>query len=102
MPRSINGRQETSVYRTGGLSQPEVWQLIRDNFEANGRNHAKARGFGPATSVFEAGLSFDADGKPHRRHANIIGWHETDKHLNKQMAIRVAQHFAFEMRPSME
>jgi hypothetical protein len=100
LPREVLGRYESSVYRTSGLSQAENWALVRLVFEGNGKNVAKARAFGPANAILCAGLAFDADGKPHPRHANIIGWSQADKHMRKQQAMNFASSFRYEERPA--
>ena len=56
--------------------------------------------YGPAKAILEAGLTFDADGKPHPRHANVIGWDPLEKHVRKQQAVNIACAFRFEMRPA--
>jgi len=98
-PREVRGRFESSVYRTSGLTLADNWALIRVVFEEGRNNTAKARAYGPADAILNAGLSFDADGQPHPRHANIVGWDSSEKHLRKQQAMNFASAFRFEERP---
>ena len=96
----INGRLETSVHRTSGLDRLGNWNLIQSTFESGGKNRAVARAYGPAKAILNAGLTFDADGKPHPRHANVIGWDPLEKHVRKQQAVNFVSAFTFEMRPA--
>lgn len=62
-----------SVYRTSALSHNEVRDLGKIHVEPI-RGPLKGYGHQQAVVVFTQGLQFDPDGKPHVRHANIIGW----------------------------
>ena len=81
MPRRKNkkkdGRLETSVCRSQALSGTQVWAICSAHFDVVAPQPAIGRGEGPASAVFDAELGFDADGKPYREHANIIGWYDS-------------------------
>lgn len=99
MPRRVEAthRLETSVYRTSGLSEGEVWEICRVWYELIGGVTAIGRGEGRARSVTEANLDFDADGKPHPRHANIIRWEDDPSKSKEQLKhfwMQAAQKFA--------
>lgn len=74
-PAAGRARYESSVYRAESASSAELWAICS----------------------IEQQLVFDADGKPHRRHANVIGWPE-DKHARKNLAREVADRMRLEMR----
>lgn len=59
----------------------------------------KARGSCLAQKVFESSLSFDADGIPHARHANVIGW-PMPKHEWKNIQQKIADAMTLEVRPN--
>jgi hypothetical protein len=47
------------------------------------------------------GLTFDPDGKPHPRHANVIGWPDpiVKKHELKNLQQKIAPSMKLELRP---
>jgi hypothetical protein len=59
----------------------------------------KARGSCLAQKVLESALSFDADGTPHARHANVIGW-PIPKHEWKNIQQKIADAMTLEVRPN--
>jgi hypothetical protein len=81
MPRRKNKekerRLETSVCRSHALSEPQVWAICSEHFDAFAPMPAIGRGVGPAQVVFDVNLGFDADGKPYPEHANIVGWYDS-------------------------
>lgn len=90
-------RQETSVYRASGVTSAGLWAICAEHVD----NHAtqmKARGTAEAVAFLEKNLSFDADGNPHPRHANVIGWPE-EKHARKNLAREIADRMTLEVRP---
>lgn len=106
MPRRFEARLETSVYRTTELSDVELWQICETYYEKLANLTAKGRGDGSAQSVLDAGLSFDPNGVPHPRHADIVGWHEATNMEDKEMkhhwmnaARKFAGEFSFKARP---
>jgi hypothetical protein len=106
MPRRFESRLETSVYRTGKLAEPEVWSICKTYYEDLAQLTAKGRGDGSAQGVLNAGLSFDPNGRPHPRHADIIGWHDIPdtpdnslKHHWMSAARKFAADFVFKPRP---
>ncbi len=44
--------------------------------------------YGPAKAILDAGLTFDADGKPQPRRANVIGWNPAHLPMQKLPKIR--------------
>lgn len=105
-PNSKTGRLETSVCRSRGLSDAQVWQICALYFDPPAPKPAIGRGVGPAKSVFNVGLQFDADGKPYPEHANIIGWRDAAdiprdelKHFWMDQAQRIASQFSYDPRP---
>lgn len=96
-PAAGSLRYETSVYRAEGASSAELWAVCSEYVD--GRDaRMKARGTVEARAFIEQQLAFDPDGKPHRRHANVIGW-PADKHARKNLAREVADRMTLEMRP---
>ncbi|HUK41805.1 MAG TPA: hypothetical protein VLX11_12190, partial [Candidatus Acidoferrales bacterium] len=104
MPRRnrTNQRLETSVCRSSGLTEAQVWSICSAYFDIHAPKPAIGRGVGPAAAVFAENLAFDADGNPYPEHANIIGWHDaTDKpdeelkHFWMDQAQRMAKHFSY-------
>ena len=107
MPRRNpqNQRLETSVCRSSGLTENQVWAVCSAYFDVHAPKPAIGRGVGPAATVFAEKLAFDADAKPYPEHANIIGWHDvTDKpdeelkHFWMDQAQRIAKHFSYRPR----
>jgi hypothetical protein len=60
----------------------------------------KARATASAAAFLERNLSFDPDGHPHPRHANVIGWPE-EKHARKNLARELADRMTLEVRPDL-
>lgn len=99
MPRRFGSRLENSVYRTGGLAEAEVWAICHKYYEDPAKLLARGRGDGLAKYILAAGLSFDPNGIPHPRHADILGWHddgEAADRLTKSHWMLTAQKFAGE------
>ena len=76
-PNPETGRRETSVCRSQHLTEAQVWEICSLHFDSHAPKPAIGRGVGPAGAVFQVDLHFDADGKPYREHANIIGWRDS-------------------------
>ena len=72
-------RLKTSVFRTNGLERHEIWALGAEHVaEPRGKAlYGYADLF--ASDVRAADLDVVPEVKPHRRHANIVGW-GTEKH----------------------
>lgn len=103
LPPSLNpqaglSRYETSVYRTAGANSQTLWAICARHVDAADAA-MKARGTVEAHVVLAQGLSFDADGKPHPWHANVIGWPE-EKHARKNLARMIADRMTLEVRPT--
>lgn len=111
MPRRNRdtGRLETSVCRSQQLSEAQVWEICAAHFDIYAPKPAIGRGVGLAEAVYKVGLNFDADGKPYKEHANIIGWHDAansqdseQKHFWMDQAQRMAPFFSYLPRPKAD
>jgi len=78
-----------SIYRTQGLDEGQVWQLA-DEYVGSPEKPVIARADLHAEIYLSHNLSFDADGQPHSRHANVIGWSD-DHSLQKIIALQLAE-----------
>jgi len=95
-------RLETSVCRSGRLSDAQVWAICSEFFDRHAPKSAVGRGVGPAEAVFSVGLRLDPDGQPYPEHANIVGWQDSLdvpdselKHLWMDQAQRMAPRFTY-------
>lgn len=82
----------TSVYRIDGCDAYEVWN-IGANFVEALRSDGKricGRAETKAIAFRNQQLDFDANGTPHFRHADIIGW-PSEKFEQKMKALEVAR-----------
>ena len=93
--------------RSSELTESQVWSICSTHFDAHSPKPAIGRGVGPAAAVFAEKLVFDADGKPHPEHANIIGWLDNAdkpddelKHFWMDQAQRMAKKFSYMPRLS--
>jgi len=94
------GRLETSVFRADGVSSDLLWNICQAFVDDLSRGRAmKARGTCRASVFLNENLAFDADGTPHPRHANVIGWPES-KHEQKNLQQKIAAQMTLELRPS--
>lgn len=107
MPRRFSGRLETSIYRTIGLKEVEVWLLCKTCYEQPAKLSAYGRGDGSAKHIRAAGLTFDPNGIPHPRHADILGWLDAGASADRSTkshwmitAHRFAGEFEFVPKPS--
>jgi len=80
-PKNESDSYKTSVYRTEKLNDGEIWD-IGDNYVT--KEHPEhlpslARADTQIQKVADAELKIDPDGIPHPRHANIIGWPDSDE-----------------------
>ena len=78
-----------SVYRTDGLDEAGVWR-IADEFVATAEKPVIARADLEAREYLSQQLSFDPDGIPHPRHANVIGWSD-EQSFQKVIALQLAE-----------
>lgn len=93
------GRAETSIYRTDGLPAEAIWRLgyqFVENIVAGRR--IRARGFAAASIVTGQSLQFEANGVPHPRHADIIGWPNA-KDARLMLATEIANVMTLETDP---
>ena len=93
MPRSDDLR--TSVYRTSGLADHEVWRIGESVGQTRHRD-LHGRGDLIASDVIEQSLDIDPDNDP-PRHADIIGWPQ-DKHKRQEIALLLASRATLELR----
>lgn len=87
-----------SVCRTDGLDGAEVWQ-IADEFVATAEKPVIARADLEAREYLSRRLSFDPDGIPHLRHANVIGWSD-EQSLQQLIALELAEAAVLVHKPS--
>jgi hypothetical protein len=99
---STSKRLETSVCRSGRLTEAQIWNICSTYFDAHAPKRAIGRGVGLASAVFAEGLAFDPDGKPYPEHANIIGWQDDAnkpdnelKHFWMDQAQQMAKKFSY-------
>jgi hypothetical protein len=91
---------ELSVYRTENSTSDELWEICEKYVDSPGDLRcAKARGTCQARILMDLNLTFEADGKPHYRHANVIGWPAVAKHELKSMQQKIAPAMTLELRP---
>lgn len=105
--RKPEGRLETSVCRSHGLSETQIWEICQKFFDTKAPKPAIGRGEGQAGAVLKVGLRFDPDGKPYAQHANIVGWHDPGdvpdgviKHFWMDQAQKMAPSFKYVQRPA--
>ena len=104
MPRrnQKTGRLETSVCRSQQLNETQVWEICTAHFDIHAPKPAIGRGVGLAKAIFNVGLVIDADGRPYKEHANIIGWSDDvnfpdteKKHIWKNQSQQMAPFFKY-------
>ena len=66
-------RNDLSVYRITGCSEPEIWELA-NNFVKPKDKTTLARADTQAESYYKAGLRIVSLKTPHIRHANVENW----------------------------
>lgn len=93
-------RYEISVYRAQGATPAELWAICAEHVDKPGAR-MKARGTVEAKAFLDQQLVFDPDGKPHARHANVIGWPD-EKHARKNLALEIADRMTLEVRDGHE
>jgi len=108
MPRRSKSQQrrlETSVCRSEGLSESQIWAISSKYFDPYSLHPAIGRGDGRASVVFDANLEIDPDGTPYLEHANIVGWYDSAdkpdnemKHFWMEKAQTMAPNFRFVAR----
>ncbi|MEQ1705823.1 MAG: hypothetical protein ABL867_07640 [Rickettsiales bacterium] len=71
------GKDNTlSIYRTNYLSPQHIWDICVKYVDGKRTDGRKSCGRAElsAKSFIDNGLSFEPNGKPHTRHANVLGW----------------------------
>lgn len=88
------------MYRANGIDAQDLWNICSEYVDqrSTGRK-AKARGTCLATVFIDNKLSFDADGKPHIRHVNVIDW-PVKKDEQKLIQKKIAARMTLDCRPS--
>ncbi|HYT48661.1 MAG TPA: hypothetical protein VEL04_09580 [Burkholderiales bacterium] len=88
-----------SVYWTSGMVEDEIWSL-GDEFVApsRGQIHGRADFNSYSMSTNIRALAIDLTGKPHPRHADIVGW-DDDRKKRRLQAERLADDAVLVMRP---
>lgn len=90
------------MYRAEGASSSELWAICAAHIDdLASQRTAKARGTCLAADICKERLTFDADGRPHRRHANVVGWPAGgSKDILKNMQQKIAGAMRLELRPT--
>jgi hypothetical protein len=87
------------MYRADGARSAQLWAICAVHVDDRANDRImKARGTCPAQTMLDLLLSFDADGVPHARHANLVGW-PMPKHEWKDLQQKIADPMSLEMRP---
>ena len=73
---SPNKDLKYSVYRTSRSSESEIWVIKSEQVDDRRTDGKKSIGrFDILAEAFiTSNLQFDPNGKPHTRHANVVGW----------------------------
>ncbi len=87
-----------SVCRSEGLDEAELWQ-IADEFIGTAEKPVIARADLEAGEYFSRRLSFDPDGMPYPRHADVIGWSD-EPSLQKMIALELAEASVLVRKPA--
>lgn len=87
-----NKELKRSVCRVDGLGHPGIVEIGKVHVEP-ARGEVKGYGAGLASAVLSLGLSFDPDGIPHNRHANVTGW-SGDRAADRILAKKIADECA--------
>lgn len=98
----VSGRLETSVYRVDGISESNIWAICTAHVDnPSAKRLMKARASCSAGVVVAQGLAVEADGQPHQRHANVIGWPGA-KNERKILQQRIVSEMTLELRPEAQ
>ena len=81
-------RGEVSVFRIDGLNQAAIWKIGGDVAMKRERT-LYARGDTKVNDARKVGLDILQD-EPPPRHANLVGWPESDKPRQKVIALQIA------------
>ena len=96
-----NAKLKTSVYRTQGMSDPEMWALADECVAGPTGKTCYGVGVVTVRDVSDNELSVDPDDEP-PRHANIVGWPAADtaddKAKRKALALRLANAATLRLR----
>ena len=91
---------KTSVFRTSGLGQAEIWDLAVRKVEPT-RGSVIGRGHLEASEVHAKSLQLIPDDDPESLHADIVGWSE-DRDHRATIAKELAAIALVEKRPSVQ
>ena len=95
-----------SIYRIShpDLSETEIWTIGQDYVATPRSKTLRGRADLKAVAVYDEGLSFDPNGVPHPRHANIVGWPEStpdsDTDAQELIAIKLALAATLHKKPT--
>ena len=93
-----NRNGETSIYRTTGLTDPEIYEIgqeyVGDILGRSIKGHAEI----VVSEIIKRKLAVKADPLPHPRHANIVNW-PMDKAEQKIIAIELAGNALLHLMP---
>lgn len=88
MPK--DGKKSTYRISHPDLAEPEIWQIGQDYVATPQNKTLRGRADLKASVVYGEKLSFDPNGVPHPRHANIIGWPANNTDAQELIAIKLA------------
>ncbi|MET0091845.1 MAG: hypothetical protein ABW068_17840 [Candidatus Thiodiazotropha sp.] len=80
---------ETSVYRTSGVSEEDIWEIGQENVAKPSGRTLYARGETTAGVILRTGLALFPESTPHPLHANIMNW-PSEKDEQKMLALEIA------------
>ena len=90
---------ETSIYRTSGITHPEICEIgqkyVGDIIGRSIKGHAEI----VVSEILKHRLAVEPDPSPHPRHANIISWPK-DKAEQKIIAIELAANALLHLMPN--
>jgi len=78
-----------SVYRTDTVDEGEIWEIGRKYVAEPQGKTIRARGDLLAEVILHVGLEVVPDPKPHKLHANIVGW-PNEKNEQRMIAVELA------------
>lgn len=89
---------ETSVYRTSGLTEEEIWEIGQEKVAKPSGRSLHARGDTPASVILKTGLAITPETTPHPLHANIVNW-PLEKDEQRMLALEIANEATLTLSP---
>ena len=89
---------ETSVYRTSGLTEEEIWAIGQEKVSKPSGRSLHARGDTSASVILKTGLAIIPETTPHPLHANIVNW-PLEKDEQKMLALEIANEATLTLSP---